>query len=181
MSELSIKRDALAFRKILILIFIGMSGFFLKAQTPNQQSGPNVIDKIVEQSDSSITIDIPPTILEVILQTNPIGKGGVKGPANLKPGVNRTNGYRIQVFSDGRNPSTLESRAKARGKAVLSRFPKYKGQVYTTSSSPNWYTRVGNFASAEEANKALAELKSAFPSFAGEMRIVKSPIILIKK
>lgn len=162
--------------------WIGLSLIFflgcLSMMGDNAKNTPNVIEQIVVNSDSTITIDIPDHILEIILQT-PQGHG--KGSSNLKSGINHLNGYRIQVFSDGRNQSTLESRAKARGKAVLAKFPKYKGQVYTTSSSPNWYTRVGNFRTTEEANKALSELKTAFPSFAGEMRIVKSPIILIKK
>ena len=60
----------------------------------------------------------------------------------------------------------------------MARFPKYRGQVYTFSSSPNWYCRVGNFRTAAEANAALAELKRAFPAFASEMRTVKSTVIL---
>ena len=90
-------------------------------------------------------------------------------------------GYRVQVFSDGRNQGTLEARAKARGSAVLARFPKYRGQVYTYSQSPNWYTRVGNFRSQQEANAALHELKRAFPSFSSEMRVVKCKIVVIKQ
>lgn len=95
-------------------------------------------------------------------------------------GTYRTMGYRIQVFSDGRNQHTLEARANARGNAVLSRFPKYKGQVYTFSKSPNWFTRIGNFETMEDANSALKELKRAFPSFSGEMRIVKCEVLIRK-
>lgn len=137
----------------------------------------NPVEKIVEESDGNITIDIPPSILEIILH-NP---GGKKSSNDLKSGINKLAGYRIQVFSDGRNQSTLESRAKARGSMILSKFPKYKGQIYTYSSSPNWYTRVGNFRTAAEANSALTELKKAFPNIASEMRVVKSQIVVIKQ
>lgn len=88
----------------------------------------------------------------------------------------KANGFRIQVFSDGRNQSSLEARAKARGNAIVARFPKYRGQVYTYSSAPNWYTRIGNFRTEEEARKALDELKRSFPHFSSEMRVVKSKI-----
>ena len=98
------------------------------------------------------------------------------GPKTMK----KTQGFRIQVFSDGQNPQTLQSRARARGNAIVARFPKYRGQVYTFSSSPNWYTRVGNFETQAEASRALGELKAAFPQFAGEMRIVKSPVTIVK-
>ena len=106
---------------------------------------------------------------------------GKKINSDLKSGINKMSGYRIQVFSDGRNQNTLESRAKARGNVILSKFPKYKGQIYTFSSSPNWYTRIGNFRTQAEANSALTELKKAFPGFSSEMRVVKSQIIVIKQ
>ncbi|MCH5224748.1 MAG: SPOR domain-containing protein [Muribaculaceae bacterium] len=150
----------------------------LTAQTPKEPSSetPNPVEQIEEESNGNITIDIPPSIMTMILQ-NP---GGKKGNSDLKSGINKMAGYRIQVFSDGRNQSTLESRARARGNMILSKFPKYKGQIYTYSSSPNWFTRIGNFRTASEANSALTELKKAFPNFSSEMRIVKSQIVVIK-
>ena len=160
--------------KRLISLII-LSGFIFLAFSQGKEL-PNVIEKIMEESNGNITIDIPAPILESILQ-NP---GGKKANADLKSGINKIAGYRIQVFSDGRNQSTLESRAKARGNMILSKFPKYKGQIYTYSSSPNWYTRVGNFRTASEANSALTELKKAFPNLSSEMRVVKSQIVVIK-
>ncbi|MDE6577282.1 MAG: SPOR domain-containing protein [Muribaculaceae bacterium] len=135
-----------------------------------------VIEKIEKGSKGEITIDIPQNILDLILR-----QSAKKDPnAGMKNGINKLAGYRIQVFSDGRNQSTLEARAKARGSAILAKFPKYRGQVYTYSSSPNWYTRVGNFRTNAEANAALTEMKRAFPNFASEMRIVKCQIVVIK-
>lgn len=134
------------------------------------------MEVIMEESNGNISIDIPESIMTYLLQ-NPSTR---KGNADLKAGINKIAGYRIQVFSDGRNQSTLESRAKARGNMILSKFPKYKGQIYTYSSSPNWYTRVGNFRTAAEANSALTELKKVFPNLSTEMRVVKSQIVVIK-
>lgn len=129
----------------------------------------------MEESGGNITIDIPAPILTTILDN-----GGKRPTGDTKNGIHKMAGYRIQVFSDGRNQSTLESRAKARGNMILSKFPKYKGQIYTFSSSPNWFTRVGNFKTTSEANTALSELKKAFPNFASEMRVVRSQIVVIK-
>lgn len=137
---------------------------------------PNPVEKIMENSGGNIIIDIPPSILDLIIES-PTGK---RANNDLKTGINKIAGYRIQVFSDGRNQSTLESRARARGNMILSRFPKYKGQIYTFSSSPNWYTRIGNFRTVTEANSALSELKKAFPNISTEMRVVKSQIVVIK-
>ena len=136
----------------------------------------NPIEKIMEESGGNIHIEIPPSLLEILLQ-NP---SGAKGSVDLKSGVNKIAGYRIQVFSDGRNQSSLESRARARGNMILTKFPKYKGQIYTFSKSPNWYTRIGNFRTSAEANSALTELKKAFPGLSSEMRVVKSQILVIK-
>lgn len=141
----------------------------------NNENTENIIQTIEKDSDGKITIDMPANILELIMQRPAHHQGQV-----IRPGVNKLNGYRIQVFSDGRNQSTLEARAKARGNAILARMPKYRGQVYTHSSAPNWYTRVGNFKNQGEAETALEELKRSFPSFASEMRIVKCQIVVIK-
>ena len=108
--------------------------------------------------------------------TNKTGKGSQEKPQASQ----KLSGFRIQVFSDGSNPTTLQARAKARGNAIVAKFPKYRGQVYSFSSSPNWYTRIGNFQTQQEAVAALNELKRAFPSFASEMRVVKSPITIVK-
>lgn len=140
------------------------------------QTTEDFIEKITIESDSNILIDIPENLKEIILHSN-INKDSKP----LKAGVNKLAGYRIQVFSDGRNPQTLEARAKARGSAILSKFPKYKGQIYTYSSAPNWFTRVGNFKTNAEATAALKELKAAFPGFSSDMRIVKSQIVVVNK
>ena len=122
-----------------------------------------------------------------VVGDQPIWKSEIEAPRKATPtgpqlrqGINKLAGYRVQVFSDGRNQTTLETRAKARGNIIVSKFPKYRGQVYTYSSSPNWYCRVGNFQTEHEASEALRELKRAFPAFGGEMRVVRSQIVIIK-
>lgn len=132
----------------------------------------NIVERIQAESNGNVIIEIDEDILDKIL-TDP----GVTVKKKETKDSNATrNGFRIQVFSDGRNQSSLEARAKARGNAIVARFPKYRGQVYTFSSAPNWYTRIGNFRNEEEAQKALDELKRSFPSFSSEMRIVRSKI-----
>lgn len=164
---------------ISFLIFSILTVFSLSAQTASnnqqQEERKNPIELIEQRSEGRIHIDIPENILEMIMSS----PKQVSKP-NLRPGINHITGWRIQVFNDGRNQHSLEARANARGNAVLARFPKYRGQIYTFSKSPNWYTRVGNFTTIQEANSALAELKQAFPSFASEMRTVQCRIIVVK-
>ena len=132
----------------------------------------NIVERIEAESNGNVTIEIDEDLLDKILTDPGVA---VRKKENKDPNAQR-NGYRIQVFSDGRNQSSLEARAKARGNAIVARFPKYRGQVYTYSSAPNWYTRIGNFRNEEEARQALDELKRSFPSFSSEMRVVRSKI-----
>ena len=132
----------------------------------------NIVERIEAESNGNVIIEIDEDLLDKILTDPGVA---IKKKETRDPNATR-NGYRIQVFSDGRNQSSLEARAKARGNAIVARFPKYRGQVYTFSSAPNWYTRIGNFRNEEEAQKALDELKRSFPNFSSEMRVVRSKI-----
>ena len=147
-----------------------------------EHSSGNAIEKIMTESGGNVEIEIPANILNLLVSPPAAPKKNVeiKRQPNLKPGINKIRGFRVQVFADGRNQNTLETRVKMRADAISARFPKYRGQVYTFSHSPNWYCRVGNFQTQKEASAALAELKRAFPAFAGEMRIVNSEIVVIR-
>lgn len=148
-----------------------LSGWVLNALADGPEYS-SIVERIEMESNGNVTIQIDSLLLEKILTDPGVT---VRKKQTKDPNASR-NGFRIQVFSDGRNQSSLEARAKARGNAIVARFPKYRGQVYTFSNAPNWYTRIGNFRNEEEARKALDELKRSFPSFSSEMRIVKSKI-----
>lgn len=160
----------------MILVTTGVLATPVAAQ--NESSSASAVERIEAGSQERIKITIPDFILDLLMSDQDKEKKQT-GPV-IRPGVNKLNGFRIQVFSDGRSAHSLESRAKARGSAIVAKFPKYRGQVYTFSSAPNWYTRIGNFQTQQEAAKALTELKKSFPQFASEMRIVKSQIVIIK-
>lgn len=162
--------------KYLTFILLMLSGVVVYAQSfDEREQEKNIIERITTESNGSVTIEMPENVIELM---NPYRK---QDRQISHAGTYKTLGYRIQVFSDGRNQQTLESRANARGNIILSRFSKYRGQVYSFSKSPNWYTRVGNFETLTEANSALEELKQAFPEFASEMRVVKCEVIIRKK
>ncbi|MDE6696063.1 MAG: SPOR domain-containing protein [Muribaculaceae bacterium] len=162
--------------RISVYIMVLISTMMLSGWAiPVFADGPeyeNIVERIQAESNGNVIIEIDEDILDKILTDPGVA---VKKKETRDPNATR-NGFRIQVFSDGRNQSSLEARAKARGNAIVARFPKYRGQVYTFSSAPNWYTRIGNFRSEEEAQKALDELKRSFPSFSSEMRVVRSKI-----
>ena len=181
---------------LLVLISSFLFPLRLKAQEQLEieESPSTVVTEIMEGSGGDIEIIIPDDINRNLFPNlfknneepaanSPKKEGqGSKVQATTKTGktVRKMQGFRIQVFNDGRNPQTLQARARARGNAIVAKFPKYRGQIYTFSSSPNWYTRVGNFETHAEASKALGELKRAFPAFAAEMRVVKSQVTIVK-
>lgn len=154
-----------------------MSALAVTTPTLEEKKVPDIIQRITEGYEDFVEIDIPEEYLKELVKPKLVPK---KVGPNIKPGINKIEGFRIQIFGDGNNQQSLEARARARGNAVVAKFPKYRGQVYSFSSSPNWYTRIGNFKDQKEASEALAELKRAFPQYAGEMRVVKSTITLIK-
>ena len=165
-----VKRSLLAAVVLIALLF--PYSVFAQSQAENAEvQKKNPVEMIEEESEGRINIEIPDDILQQILQPQKEKKSQTGNHRRVSNG--KMTGYRIQVFSDGRNQRSLEARARARGGAIASKFPKYRGQVYTFSKSPNWYTRIGNFRTLAEANSALQELRRAFPSFASEMRTVK--------
>lgn len=184
---------------ILACIFTGLSSSaapqtpVINSEKPETNAEPefddehpfsNPVDSIVFMAGDNIEIDITPELLENILQ-QPEAKKIIRttrlNNSHKTTGkLQKIRGYRVQVFGDGRKQGLLENMAKQRGNAIVAKFPKYRGQIYTFSQAPNWYTRVGNFQTSSEAQKALSELKSAFPKFAGEMRIVNSNIYVLK-
>lgn len=171
---------------IAVLFCTAMPSAVVFAQDSNPEVQPeelqsNLLERIQEESGGNVQFLIPENIVERIF-AKPTAPKKQQEPrqSSGRPGVFKQQGFRVQIFSDGRNQASLEARARARGNAVVTKFPKYRGQVYTFSSAPNWFCRVGNFRSQAEANSALSELKRAFPAFAGEMRVVKSQIVLIK-
>ena len=170
---------------MLLALLLGLPTFAVTkpASPPAPPVAPSVIDNVKEGYEDYVEIDIPESVLNQLViepKEAPKKNNKPKQQNTVKPGINKIEGYRIQVFSDASNPNSLESRARARGNAIVAKFPKYRGQVYAFSSSPNWYTRIGNFRDQKEASAALAELKRAFPQYAADMRVVKSQITVIK-
>ncbi len=169
-------------RLILSLLICFIFSAVATAQT-SSSAQKNIVEQIEEKSGGNVEIDIPDNIMSYLMPVKKAIKETTAGTKrqtnNYSHGPKQTNGFRIQIFSDGRNQSTLQSRANARANAVLTKFPKYRHQIYSFSKAPNWYTRVGNFKTQKEASDALAELRRAFPAFAGEMRVVKSAIVVV--
>lgn len=171
-------------KRIRYILFAMLTVFSVtvSAQTAKSEPGPvNIVDRIVITSDSTITFDIPDDMMKDLMPGKPVTTRVTRVRRTVteqpkRPGI--VSGFRIQIFADGRNQSTLQARARARASKVLRRFPEYRHQVYSFSKAPNWYTRIGNFATRGEAEAALSRLRKAFPDFSREIRIVKSNVVV---
>lgn len=82
-------------------------------------------------------------------------------------------GYRVEVYSDN-NVRTAKVRAAAKKTQLQSRLPQFA--VYLVFDAPYWRVRLGDFTTKAAAESALAEVKQAFPSFASELRVVRSAV-----
>jgi hypothetical protein len=80
-------------------------------------------------------------------------------------------GYRIQVYA-GNNTGTAKNEAYAVGTRIKTRFPDLP--VYTYFASPRWLCRVGDFASIEEADAAMRQLRAT--GVFKEVAIVKEQV-----
>lgn len=166
------------FLSLLILAAI----FTLQALAQQGEPVRGIVQSITEGSDSTIIIDIAPDLLRAVTPAPKVEKPRAERPkkdVREKPtGPKRMQGFRIQIFGDGRNQATLQTRARVRTSQVLAKFPAFGHQVYTVSKAPNLYTRIGNFATRGEAAAALSKLQRAFPAFAGEMRIISCEVVI---
>lgn len=85
----------------------------------------------------------------------------------------RAAGYRVQVFSDN-NQRTAKGEARSKESQIREAFPEYG--TYIVYNSPFWRLKVGDFKTQHEAEAVADAIKSRFPSFAREVRVVRDRI-----
>lgn len=78
--------------------------------------------------------------------------------------------YSIQIFSENKGASSKKN-AEYRKRVVEQRMPGTHANI--VYDSPYWRVRAGSYRTESEAKAAEREMKSKFPSFAGEIRIVR--------
>lgn len=148
---------------VYVALVVGIAG--LRAYGEEQHI--NLLDEIV--SDSTIVIIQPDKLIERIEWEE------ADDDTDHRPATGRMAGYRVQVFSDG-NQRTARNEARRKAMMIGSKFPQYR--TYTSFSSPYWRLRVGDFRTQKEAQAVAADIKSAFPSFAKEIRVVRDRVLI---
>lgn len=104
--------------------------------------------------------------------TNAIGKIKTTDSSSKNKKVNKK-GYRIQAYSGSRQ-QVSKTEVYDRERKFRNRFPQYT--TYVTFNSPFWKLRVGDFASQQDAEEALTNIKKAFPEYSNELYIVSENV-----
>lgn len=137
----------------------------------------------LQQPGSPIIIDAPAELLRraaplEIADTETVTPDGEEASdtetdSATKPKTGKMVGYRVQVYADN-NVRAAKAEARLRERAIGSAFPSYG--TYVSYASPYWRLRVGDFRSQYEAEKAAAEIRSRFPRYAKEVRVIRDRV-----
>lgn len=148
---------------------------------PAQEPETGIVSRVNDPA-GAVSFDMPQALLDRVLntQTSETGEDGREAEADgteadrpARQAGTKSVGYRVQVYSDN-NARTAKTTARQRERAISGAFPDYG--TYVTYASPYWRLRVGDFRSQYDAEKAAAEIKRAFPSFAREVRVVRDRV-----
>jgi hypothetical protein len=138
--------------------------------TPDQSQAPNIVEDLMSKGNVSITQ--PDNMNDKLVFDSVAARETQKNTTRQQASSSRQ-GYRVEVFADN-NPRTAKQTASAKKRNLESRFRQYP--VYMVFESPYWRVRLGDFKSRAEAEAAMREVRSAFPAYANDLRIVRSTI-----
>ena len=132
-------------------------------------ASPDSVYNIVDTINMSGVIEIiQPNGLDSRMKSDTdIRYGGEKASKDMGNNYIR---YSIQIFSENKGASSKKN-AEYRKRVVEQRMPGTHATV--VYDSPYWRVRAGSYRTESEARAAEREMKSKFPSFAGEIRIVR--------
>lgn len=177
-------------RSFFSLILACALPFAVSAQDPANESPAaepetNIVTRVNDPA-SAVSFDMPQALLDRIMNTQEAEKNEegheteaeaeeTEAEKPVRTKGTKSVGYRVQVYADN-NARTAKGTARQRERVISGAFPHYG--TYVTYASPYWRLRVGDFRSQYDAEKAAAEIKRAFPSFAREVRVVRDRVNL---
>lgn len=149
------------FKKILFISILGLP-YLALGQSPEEEdyNAHKSIVTVINDSNGTVSVRQSSNLDALV---------GYAGGSTDDRGL----GYRIQIFSDN-NVRTAKANAEHRKRLIEAQNPEIR--TYLTFESPYWRVRVGDYRTQSEAASALRELKSSFPSFASDFRVVRERI-----
>ena len=141
-------------------------------EVPNQDVGTKapIISQIEE--DGYITVNIPIQLNSLLSYDSSDSQHGTEDSTEQVKSIAKV-GDRVQVFDDN-NVRSAKTQAQERKNMIENRFPEFR--AYVQFNSPYWRVKVGDFHTRSEAEAAMAAIRSAFPAFANQLRVVRDKI-----
>lgn len=139
----------------------------LQAQSTDKDETTNIVTSLMDDNTHILIIQ-PDALTDRLMQGAVIRSSWNhdRGERKADPSIR----YRIQVYSDN-NRQTAKANAERRKTQVEQAIPGMHG--YVSYDSPYWRVRMGNFHTEAEAQAAMKQIKSRFPSFESDIRIVR--------
>jgi len=160
-------------KHLLSLLLSTIATITASATEPAPESENDSVSIIsrINAPGSSITVRQPQSMDKRVSYGSKIA---VEAERNASSGrTSRHGGFRVQIFSDN-NVHTAKSNAEYRKRSVEQRLPGVR--AYLKYESPYWRVRVGDYRTRSEAENALQEIRSAFPNYSSDLKIVSERI-----
>lgn len=155
---------------------LGLSSVVMIFSQLTAHGAVNMADSVSIDSLSTITVYQPYELEQRLLNAPSSDVVGDVRDAEVDSNsgaATRIGGYRVQVFSDN-NQRTAKSEARSKERLIREEFPDY--ETYVVYNSPFWRLKIGDFRTQHEAEAVADEIKSRFPSFSREVRVVRDRI-----
>ncbi len=159
-------------RTLCVMLFASLMGHM------NAQSETTFADEL--QKDGQVSIYMPEELEQRLVANQETNSNSTSKTRTITTTVKKVSakgqmmGYRIQAYID--NSAKAKQLASARARTIVSRFPQLTHKL--EYRNPGWRLLVGEFASREDANRVISQLKSAFPSYAREFMLVKAQVYI---
>lgn len=151
-------------------IFLILSVFSLAARE-EADSVPPIIAEI--EASGAVRVNFPDALSPVLSYSADTSAERRSEADDASARAAAKVGYRVQVFDDN-NVRTAKQQAQERKSMIENRFPEFR--AYISFNSPYWRVKVGDFRTRSEAEAAMGAIRSAFPSFASQLRVVRDKI-----
>lgn len=151
----------------IFLLFILSAGSHISAQSVVADDPHNIVSAIMDDNENILIVQ--PEILSERLKQGAVIRSSWNHDRNDRkadPSIR----YRIQVYSDN-NGHTAKANAEKRKRLIEQKIPGMHG--YVSYDSPYWRVRIGNYQTESEAMAAMKQIKSTFPTFESDIRIVR--------
>lgn len=166
--------------KIVILAGLSVLSGFGMVEAMDSVPMRSIADSIAVKSEGRIEINCPEALKPRLMRDSASThshSSHVREPQHGGTMIVYKSGYRVQVYSDSK-PRYAKVRCQDLAARISAEFPGTG--TYIAYKAPYWRLKAGDFESRSHAVHFMGELRSKYPSLAGEMIIVRDRIKVIE-